>query len=181
MEKTVKMTITEGLAEIKTINARVAKKQDAVMRYFARDGKMKDPLEKEGGTVEFVRRERQAIRDLQGRIITIRTSIQAANLATSLTIGDEELSVAEWLTWRREVSEKQKGFLSTMAITLNELRTRALRQGAMVTDKETGSMTEIVVAVNERELAGEVEQMEAVLGELDGKLSLLNATTFIEF
>jgi hypothetical protein len=175
-----KMTITEGLAEIKTINARIAKKRESVMRYFARDGRLRDPLEADGGSIEFVKKERQAIRDLEERIVDIRCAIQAVNLKTKVAVGEQSRTVASWLNWRREVSEHAKQFLATMTATVSKVRQECLKQGWTVTDKETSTPGEVIVAVNEKQLAKETEAMEQTLGELDGKLSLLNATTTID-
>ncbi len=174
------MTVTEALGEIKTISARIGKKREAIMRYFARDGRLRDPLEADGGSAEYVRRERQAVADLEERVVTIRSAIQSVNLATGLTVGGKTRSVAAWLNWRRDVSSGAKGFLSQMANQLNNIRQQAPRQGQTVSEKDTGSPNEIVVAVKEMDLAREVEEAEAVLGSLDGKLSLINATTMIE-
>ena len=177
-----KLTITEALAEVKTINARIQKKRESVMRYFARDGRLRDPLEADGGSIEFVKRERQAIADLEARIVAIRCAIQTSNLSTSATVGDQTRTVASWLNWRREVSQNSKQFLATMTATLNKVRQDCLKQGWTVTEKDAGTAQagEVIVSINERQLAKETEAMEQLLGELDGKLSLLNATTTIE-
>lgn len=175
-----KLTITEALAEIKTIKARIEKKRQNAMRYFARDSRMKDPLAEEGGSTEFVKRERQGIADLEERLVTIRSSIQAANLATALTIGTRTRPLADWLNWRRDVSDGAKGFLAAMTNGIVKVRQEAQKNGLQVADKESGEVPQIIVSVSERDLAGEVEAMETLLGELDGRLSLLNATTFIE-
>jgi len=174
------MTITEGLAEIKTLNARILKKRESVVRYLARDSRLKDPMEADGGSVEFVKRERQAIGDLEERLVVIRCLIQQKNLETPVVVGSTTRSLASWLNWRREVSAHSKGFLQTLTNTVNQIRREALKGGMQITDKETGQAGEIIVTVNERQLAKETEEMEQTLGELDGKLSLLNATTTIE-
>lgn len=177
-----KLTITEALAEIKTIKARTEKKQASIMRYFARDSRTKDPLEADGGSIDFVRRERQGIADLLARWVRIRTAIQRANVSTSLKVQDVERNVADWLNWRREVAPIEKSQLQVMVQGVNTIRQQALKQGAVLVEKETGAkdVQEVIVAVNETELAKSTESLESILGELDGKLSLVNATTVIE-
>jgi len=174
------MTITEGLAEIKTLNARITKKREAVVRYLARDSRLKDPLEADGGSAEFVKRERQAIGDLEERLVRIRCLIQQKNLETPVTVGQSTRSLASWLNWRREVSQHQKGFLQVLTNTVNKIRQEALKSGMQITEKDSGQTGEVVIVLNERQLAAETEEMEQTLGDLDGKLSLLNATTTIE-
>src|ERR1035438_7251391 len=70
------LTITEALQEIKTIGKRLDKKRAAAAQYLARDARARDPLEKDGGSAKFISEERQAIADLETRVISIRTHIQ---------------------------------------------------------------------------------------------------------
>lgn len=175
-----KMTITEALAEIKTITARVEKKRAAVMPYLVRDGRVIDPHEKDGGSVGFVGRERQGIHDLEERLVAIRTAIQRKNLDTSLTLEGETRSLAAWLTWRREVSAGSKTFLSSIASHIQGHRQRERGRSFVQPGNELTKPEDIIVAVNEAALSAEIEQMETLLGTLDGKLSLLNATITID-
>jgi len=184
---TAKMTITEALAEVKTIGKRLEKKEQAVLANVARDGRMLDPLGRDGGSEKFVAQERQAIRDLEDRLIRIRTQIQTVNLNTPLTIGKRRMSVAEWLTFRREVAEGQQGFYSGLSLAIRAIRTKyeqpsfSVRASATAI-AQTGENKPIEVAVHldEKGLIGEAEELETLLGTLDGQLSLLNATTTIE-
>ena len=175
-----KLTITEALAEIKTAQARIQKKRETIMRYFSRDAKLRDPLEGDGGTQGYVKKERQSIKDLESRIVSIRSAIQDVNLKTNLTIGDTTKTVAEWLNWRREISTGQKSFLNQMASHVTQVRQQALRQGMKIAEGESYTPGDVVIAVGEQDLAKEIENMENVLGTLDGKLSLLNATTSVD-
>ena len=173
-------TITEALAELKTIKKRVQKKQESIGRYFARQGNVRDPLEKDGGSADFISRERQGITDLHARFINIRTGIQAANLKNSLGICNKNRSVAEWLVWRREVAESERQHVAGLVANLENIRNEARRKDLAIVSTESGDPGEIVISVDERALAEESEHIEEVLGVLDGKLSLFNATTTIE-
>jgi hypothetical protein len=183
-----KLTITEALQEIKTINKRLEKKRQAVMQYVARDVRIKDPLESTGGSVKFIVEERQAIGDLEQRIVTIRTEIQRSNLTASLSINGKTRTVSEWLTWRREVSEQSKNFLQSILLGIQKLRAEAQKQGGRVVGHQVAQVNieqtappEVSVQVDEASILKQQEEYETVLGELDGKLSLFNATTVIEF
>jgi len=176
-------TITEALAEIKTIGKRLEKKRESVKAYLARDSRVKDPLEKEGGSTEYVRKERQAISDLEKRVVTIRTAIAKSNLGTAVTIQGMSKTVFELLTWRREVSEAQKNFVTGMRMGISSLREKMMKDGKRVVGSDGEAETnrgDAVISVNEKELIEESEKIETVLGELDGKLSLLNATTIVD-
>lgn len=179
------MTITEALAEIKTIGKRLEKKQQAVLSNLARDARLKDSLA--GGTEEYVRAEWQAIRDLETRVVAIRTAIQKSNLETKATVSEKTMTVAEWLTYRREIAAGRQKFLATVNNGLKGLREKITREGGRISTVgvsataivESGKQppVEVIIHLDEKALLDEQELLEKMLGDLDGKLSLLNATT----
>lgn len=183
-----KMTITEALQEIKTINKRLEKKRVSVVEYLVRDSRIKDPLEKDGGSEKFVAQERQAIGDLEQRIVAIRTAIQRSNLETVVSLNGHQKTVAEWLTWRREVSAGTASFLKSVAANIKNVRTSVQQKGGRIVanvaqiNEGTGPQDppQIVVNLDEKGILDEQEQLEITLGDLDGKLSLLNATTVVD-
>lgn len=182
------ITITESLQEIKTINKRLEKKTAALAPYLARDTRNRDPLAKDGGSEKFIVEERQSINDLQERIIGIRTAIQKSNLASSVTVGGKSRTVAEWLTWRREVANAQVNLLSSMSQGLHNIRNEIQKKGGKVVAAavavneafDPAGPPEVIVNVDEKELIQEREKLEQMLGDLDGKLSLFNATTVVD-
>lgn len=178
------MTITEGLAELKTLQKRIEKKREYVGGYIARQDGMKDPLEKDGGSAAMITRERQAIADLEGRRVAIRTAIQKVNQTTPITIAALTKTIAEWLTWRKEVAPGEQAFVTGLRQRVMQARTQAQQKGwgvvsATVTTADT-KPTDVVINVDEAALAAEAEQLETILGTLDGQLSLKNATVMIE-
>lgn len=176
------LTITEALAEIKTINKRLEKKRNAIGTNVGRDSQLKDPFEAQGGSVNYVASQRQSMRDLEKRIVDIRTSIQKVNLTTSLTLQGRTMTIAEWLTWRREVSPMSKSFLNQLAQGLQSVRTKVQAKGGkMVGPNEsvTTDRGDVIAHLDEKALLNDIETTETILGELDGKLSLLNATTLL--
>ena len=174
------ITITEALAEIKTINKRIDKKQEFIFNSLARQEGARDPLEKDGGAEVVLSRERQAINDLQTRIVDLRRGIQRANDATKVTIGEATRSISDWLIWKRDVAPKRKEFLAKISSGLKGLRENAKRQGQnVVAAGAAQQFTDIVVNIDETALAAEIETLEKTLGDLDGQLSLKNATVSI--
>lgn len=179
------LTITEALAEIKTIGKRIDKKREFVTAFLFRQEGLKDPLEKDGGSVEVIRRERQAIRDMELRIVNLRRGIARANETTEVQIGSNVMSVADWLTWRRDVAPGIQTFQATLRARLSNLRDQAKRQGsavigAVATVQTDAKPQDFMVNIDEGALARDIEEMEAILGTLDGQLSLKNATVMIE-
>lgn len=176
------LMITEALAEIKTIGKRMDSKRAFIMGFLARQDGVKDPLEKDGGSVVVIARERQAIGDLEKRIIALRRGIQKANDSTSVTINGVTRSIADWLTWRRDVAPKAKDFTNKLRGSLTSIRENAKKQGiAVIQPGATASQpADFVINVDEAALAKEIETMEDTLGQLDGQLSLKNATVAIQ-
>lgn len=176
------ITITEALAEIKTLNKRIEKKRQFVLTFLSRPDAIRDPLEKDGGSAHFIKCERQSIADLESRIVALRRGIKAANAAEVVTIGGTSRSISDWLVWRRDVAPEHQDFLRDMRTKIDTVREQAKRQGAAVV--QSGATperpTDIVVNIDERALAEESESLETTLGTLDGALSLKNATVFIE-
>lgn len=176
------LTITEGLAEIKTIQKRLAKKQEFIKAFLFRQDQMKDPLDKDGGSFQAIKRERQSIADLHTRLISIRTAILKANMETTITVGKQARTIEEWLIWRRDVAPALKQLLGDMHGSLKQMRQQVMQKGLQVVTGGAAATnpTDVVVNVNEQELSEEIEDAETVLGTLDGQLSLKNATVLIE-
>lgn len=172
------MTITEALADIKTINDRIAKKRHHSTGYILRESRVVDPHASNGGSEAYVSQEWQAISDLELRIVALRGAIQRVNHATMLTVSNVTKSVADWLTWRREIYKPRIAYLEGVHSAIQRARdqwkpTRAANvpQGA--------EDAKLIVNVNEPALLAEIEQMQQMFNELDGKLSLINATTTV--
>jgi len=178
------LTITEALAETKTLDKRITKKREAIAGFLARQEKVKDPLAAEGGSVQFIEREEQAIADLEERLIGIRRAILKANTETLVSVNGDTRSIQDWLTWRREVAPKQQAYLVAIRGGIQKVRQECQQKGlAMVqatAQVGTAEPNDVWVNVSEKELAERIEKLETVLGTLDGQLSLKNATTTVE-
>jgi hypothetical protein len=180
----MRITITEALAEIKTVGKRIEKKREFVQNFLARQDGVRDPLEKDGGSAKVIEQERQAIGDLEARLITLRRGIQHANDTTLVTINGVGRSISEWLTWRRDVAPGQKQFLARIQSSLNAVRQKAQQNGAAFVSATAVTAdtkpTDFVINIDERKVSEEIETLEDTLGQLDGQLSLKNATVTIE-
>lgn len=176
------MTITEALAELRMIDKRIEKKREFVGSYLLRPDRLKDPLEKDGGSQAVIASELQSVADLEEEKVRIRRAIQQANEATVVAIGKHERSIADWLVWRRDVAPGAQNFLRQVTRAIDAQRQKALQSGArLTTQDEANGPNDIVVNVNERDLSAKIEDLDASLETLDGQLSLKNATTTIQF
>lgn len=172
-------TITEALAELATIDKRINKKRQFVMQHLLRQEAMKDPLDRDGGSMKAIRAERQSIGDLLERKIRLRQAIQRANTETQITVGGVTRTIADWLVWRRDVAPLYSAFLQEMNTRIETMRQEATRKGLTVVATEPTKPTDVIVNISEAELAREIEALEETLGRLDGLLSLKNATIMI--
>jgi len=171
-----KITITEALAEIPTLLKRIDKKREFVKNYLFRQSAVRDPHEKDGGSQALIASELQGVADLQDRLVAIRAAIQKANAENFITIDGTESSIADWLTWRRELAPREQAFLDGLSKMLSDLRKKAAQQGVGVSEQDKGVTADWIVNINEKELSEKIENYERTLGALDGQLSLKNAT-----
>lgn len=177
------MTITEALAEIKTVTKRIEAKRKFVGQYLVRGSDFKDPLEKDGGSQKSLEQETQAIKDLEQRVVDLRTAIANANATNQVSIEGVNRTIADWIIWRREVAPGRERFLDNLqrgilSVRENQrygnLRSLSPRAG------EQEKVAEIIVNISEQELSKEIEQLKNILGQLDGQLSLKNATVMVD-
>lgn len=176
------ITITEALAEIKTIGKRITKKREAAMVYLSRQDGLRDPLAAHGGSAEFILKERQSIADLEARILALRNGIRHANDATTVVINGMSATISDWIVWRRDVAPGLQQFLVTVRSKLNQVRENAKRQGFGLAPpgSQPEKPTDYVINVDEGAYLAEAEKLEDTLGQLDGQLSLKNATVTFE-
>lgn len=174
------MTITEALAEIKTVDKRIDSKRKFIETYLYRLDSLRDPHEKDGGSTELIKNEFQAIKDLEDRVVALRNAIQTANETNKITIEGDERSIADWLVWRREVSSKRGQFLNRLRLNLAAARD-AVKSGRVSygAGQQPTSPADLIVNINEQELNREHEKLQNILGQLDGQLSLKNATVMV--
>jgi len=162
--------LTEALAELKTIPKRIESKRDTIRTHMIRQDHLKDPLEKDGSSqAQAVRTAFQSIDDLTKRMIKLRTAINEKNLDVDLTIEGMTYSIAEWITWKREIVPILAPIFRGTIQRLSELHTSPY-------GKDEGNY---IINVNEEQLRKVAEKLDSVIGQLDGKLSVLNATTTI--
>lgn len=176
----MKTTITEALQELKTLQARIGKKRELIYGILGRQERFRDPHEKDGGSRQIIVNERQSIADLEANIIAIRSAIQGANRATTIKLGDQARTIHDWLVWRRDVAPAQKQFLERLRTNVAAIRTQAQQKGFGINVGEQAKPDDVIINLDEYALAQELEKMEQILGDLDGQLSLKNATVTIE-
>jgi hypothetical protein len=187
-----KITITEALAEIPLLKKRIGQANSNIMQYLTRPQNMLDPLEKDGGSVSYIKGQMQSIADLEARIVNIRDEIARANMTNTITVGDVTKTIAQWLWWRREVFEIHLEQLRDMSAHIQNKRSQAQNQtraarptpylDQIIQQQQLQATvpTELVVNYPELTLLKEIEAIEETEARLDGQLSLKNAQIIIE-
>lgn len=168
------MTVTEALAEIKTIGKRLDQKAQFIMSNTGRPSVVLDPLAKDGGAEKLIAESIQAHGDLVKRIEDIRVLIQVANQKNTITLEGITKSVAGWLAWRKECAPKARQLLQNMAGQIKSGHDQMRGKGT------AEAPISFVTHFSEQEIARRLETIEKLLGTLDGKLSLFNATCTVD-
>jgi len=166
------MTISAALAQIKILKDRCTLAVKEATKYVARPETLKDPLETSGGSTVFVASKLQSAADMRERIIRIRTKIQESNIQQKVTVGGVTRTVAEWLTWKRDISTDEFGEISELRRGIDGARARRTTTGV--------DATNATVSLDEKVLAERNDRLVTIFGELDGALSQHNATTTID-
>lgn len=173
------ITITEALAEIKTLTKRIESTRDFVLKYGVRQGSTIDPLDDGGGSHVVVPQKLQSLKDLLMRKVAIRTAINEVNAATPLTVSGKTMSVAEWIIWRRDVFPAE--IQAYRALQSKVLDARHQCQNANIRLIEDGKPPERVneagCFIPESEISNHIEKLVEIESTLDGQLSLVNAIT----
>lgn len=173
----VEMTITEALAEINLIKKKVEGKTEFVRGLLYRGSHQVDAFEKEGGASLVLKREEQAIDDLRQRLVSIRSAISKANIENKIVVNNDERTIFDWLTWKREVFNDERARLQ---VQINELLTlNQKEQSRPEVWKDEKGETQIVRYIRHQSLGDvqkKLEEMTEKYNKLDGQLSLKNAT-----
>lgn len=175
------ITISEALAEVKTLGKRLATNAEFIAAHIARDERVRDPLANDGGSPHVLASRAQANTDLRERLIAIRRAIARANATVTVTIEGQTRTIGDWLTWRREVVPGLKAELEARQRKVQDVRRQTQSAGRQVArDATAPAPGDVIVHVNEVALAEELDRLERTLGTLDGQLSVKNATTALE-
>jgi hypothetical protein len=173
----VTMQLAEALTSIKTDKKKWETDKNFVMANVVRDDRLKDSLEAQGGTKTVLQRTLQSMEDHETQIVAKLYAIQGANREVKLTIGSKTKSVGEWIIWRREVAPmREKRF--------NELLSRIEQSKQMVNNPRyvaaaPGQDLKVLVEIDEKKLLDTMKEHQDIMGAIDSKLSVLNATTGI--
>ena len=177
----MKTTVTEALAELKTLEKRINKKLANVQPYVFRQEALRDPLEQQGGSRGYIEKEIQSMEDLQEHRLALRRAIQVSNENTDVAVLGETRTIADWLMWRREALPQKISVYTQILRKIEEGRREAEQRGCNISTQDSKKFgMDFVVNVDEIDIREMLDKLENIDGTLDGKLSLKNAVTVIE-
>lgn len=175
MEELRTISIHEALAELNLIDKKIASKKSFLLQRLVHEEPTNyawiDEFADKGGVQKVIAQELQAIKDLLANRITIRKAINAANMANTITVGDTEKTIQEWLTWRNEVYPVKKQLIEQVLQTCVNATSQS--RGRFPQNKEQQGT--VVLHVDVSNMQKEYEDLITTFERLDGLLSLHNA------
>lgn len=175
-----KMTITEALSEVNLIKKKLDHKKRNFVPLTVKAEHAKDPYESEGGSSVYLKKELQSIEDLYKRLIRIRSAISKANIETDITIGERTQSIHDWLTWKREISKDETSFINSVVTGVAQAQKDvATKPSCYDAADGTKKLLSLQVNVDYPAFVKKQEEMATLFEQLDGKLSLKNATIVV--
>lgn len=174
------MKITEAMSEVKLCAKKVVSQRDFILRNLRREEWRKDPFEKDQTTQEAqVKAAIQSISDLEKNMVAYRYAITKANMKEKISLEGTEMTIAEWLIWRREVLPLRKQLLNTLANQIANTSEQRVSRTFPGRDAEQAPVN-FVINVSDKWLMAEIEKLDAIEQRLDGQLSMLNSNIDIE-
>ena len=177
------MKITEAMSEIKLFVKKISSQRDFILRNLSREEWRKDPFEKDQTTQEAqVKAALQSVSDLEKNIVAYRYAITKANMKERISLEGMDMTVAEWLIWRREVLPLRKQLLHNLAnqmasIGKDQQNTQRSYSGK---DTDKSQLSNYIINVSDKWLKEETDKLEAIEQRLDGQLSMINANVEVD-
>ena len=205
-----KISVTEGLNELKLFNSRI-EKAIGIAQFC---GASKKSTQKVGhmNREEFENRAKasyQSVTDLISNRNELKSAIVKSNAVTSVTIGNKTMTVAEAIERKKSI-EHEKLLLNVMKAQYTTSVASVARENKKVDDKVDELLITLVGNDSDKKITKEVqesietpyreknewefvdpikmmdtmqkleEEIDVFETEVDSKLSITNATTFIE-
>lgn len=160
---------------------KIEKKEQTIKQNLVRVEHVKDAFESVGGSQAFITSEIQSLGDLRRRYVAIRGAIAKANLENRIQLENFDLTIADWLVWKREVAQNELNFFNLAHQSVkNELDRASKQPQAYKDEKGESHFVKVVANADYPTLVKRAETLQTLLDQLDGKLSLKNATVMVE-
>jgi len=173
----MKITITEGLSRIKMWNKRIIDTMAELQQHAP-------ILTAAGLTAEQVNQKTNQIRDFQYNVARMRCAIAEVNQANYITVSGRRNTIAEWIVFKREHLSEELAMLR--AVLAAQTRAEQQREQALQRMREAvgaegkAELPELKFGLQPAQVREDILNLQKVEDELDERLSLANATLYVE-
>jgi hypothetical protein len=175
------LTVTEALSEINLIKKKIEKKRETVLNSLIKPKHLKDKLESQGGSREFIKAELQSMNDLMARHLKLKGSIAAANIGNMIAVNGVTRSIHDWLNWKRDLSAGDLQFNTQIHKDVQKHFDTLAKQPQVFKDDDGKThLLEYEANVEYGDFIKSSEAIQETLEKLDGQLSLKNATILLD-
>jgi hypothetical protein len=182
-ELTDKMTIAEGLQELKRIDAMLDQKKQVIARYCSKKKGLPDEVTNQDA---YVKEQAQSGIDLLKRYSAIKTAIQKANLEASFTLDGKTFTLAEAILFKqyllREYQEYWMSFNPATAQAQINFYTNQIanRMNTLTPEQLTALNLVPELFYDPKKVQAEVEKLLTLKTSMDALIDKTNHATTIE-
>lgn len=178
---TEKMTIAEGLKELKRIDSLLEQRNVIIARYCSKKKNSRDEIEKQQ---EYVKEQTQSAIDLLKRYSKIKLVIQQANLSASFAFDDKQYSLAEAILYKQYLHEHFLQLWNSFTTTTAQAQLMNImqRQGFLNLTAEQLEKIDMVPELyyDEKFVQKQKEDLIALKLNMDSLIDKTNHATTIE-
>ena len=181
LQVATRMTISDGLSELKRIDKVLSLRYNNISRYASKRRNTKDEISEQR---DFVKRQVQSAEDLVKRYAKIKTEIQRANLNTKIVYKEWEFTIAEALLYKHYLFEKKMQIhralnANNASRQINEYRSML---GARSTSDEIADKLDLVpeLLFDEKKNLKDAESIVECLAYIDRLIDKANHETTID-
>ncbi len=164
------MKIIEALKELPLIKKKINTNRQRIADYCCLYSFEDSPFGDIGDHQKNFDSLLQSSEDLVKRYERIKLALSITNAGIKVTINNEEKTIAEWITYRTETGEIQKSIYKSLQVETAQAR---LRNTAVDLDKGLKRTS----FYDEKKRNDNIDHVEDLLGSIDAKLEVVNATT----
>lgn len=175
------ITITEALSEINLLKKKIEDQDTTAWSMLVRAAHVPDLYEKHGGSESMIQKSWQSATDLRKRLVYLRSQISLANITNKITLNGDEMSIFDWLTWKREIYPNLlKSFEQQIKILKDSIAKESQRPEVWKDEQGNTKLVSYIRNADVKVLEDSHRKVVDTYGKLDGQLSLRNATIIVD-
>jgi len=188
MSEQDRMTVAEGLTELKRIAKVLPLRYRNIQQFCSKRAGSKDEIENQQ---DYVKKQRQSAEDLIARWQAIKVAIAKSNLETTITWKDTTMTVHEAILWKsvpgrgRSIQSMLTGLYNSFntqnaELQINEYASISGLSRVNISDEQRQKLDLTPVRYyDEREIQKKLEELLELESKLDALIDASNHQTFI--